>query len=327
MLKNFFSNSQPTEEHLPKEHLLMLVDGELPTKDASRAREHLETCWTCRGDLEKVENTISQFIEFRNKVQIPLSPSPPRKWDRFNAELIAVKEEVNTPKRPWLRLSDLSPFQLRIGIASVSVLVIFAMLLQILLVRPVSASELLQKAVAGQKARIAASSDPVVYQKLRITADGSEELSWEVWFDAEYSQAKQSVGNTKAGSDTIAELSAVLRRNKMDPERPLAPDSYRAWHESLEAKTDEITESGSITLKTTNNGTLGEIREATLKLRAEDLHPYEQIITTRNAVGTRTFTITEVNFEIVSRKTLSPGFFEGPANRPEVTANRDSAGR
>ncbi|MBK6724627.1 MAG: hypothetical protein IPG58_15550 [Acidobacteria bacterium] len=33
----------------------MLVDGELPTKDASRAREHLETCWTCRGDLEKVE--------------------------------------------------------------------------------------------------------------------------------------------------------------------------------------------------------------------------------------------------------------------------------
>lgn len=304
----------------------MLIDGEMPTKISARAREHLEICWTCRVDLEKVESTISQFIDFRNRVHLPLSPAPPRKWDKFDAGLAAIKEEISAPKRPWIRLSGLSPFQMRLGIASVSFLVIFALLLQLVMVEPVSASELLKKAKDSQNARMAMSVDPVLYQKLSISVDEAEAVSLEVWYYAERSRIRRSVDKTKKIPDAITELSTVLTRNLMNPEQPLSPDSFKAWHESLADKADEITESDSIELRTINRGPGldGEISESTLKFRRSDFHPYEQIIKTTKASISRTFTITELDFGILSLKTLKPGFFDSTSNRPEIASIKDT---
>jgi anti-sigma factor RsiW len=108
--KNKLTNLNFENEHLSEEQLLMFVDGELSSKQVSKVREHLETCWTCRAELEKVEETISLFVEFRKKVQTPLNPPPPNNWSNFTRKLNDLKREETKPQRSWFSFSNFSPF-------------------------------------------------------------------------------------------------------------------------------------------------------------------------------------------------------------------------
>lgn len=110
MNKNKLTNLNFENEHLSEEQLLMFVDGELSSKQVSKVREHLETCWTCRAELEKVEETISLFVEFRKKVQTPLNPPPPNNWSNFTRKLNDLKREETKPQRSWFSFSNFSPF-------------------------------------------------------------------------------------------------------------------------------------------------------------------------------------------------------------------------
>lgn len=84
MNKDKFTKLVLENEHPNEEALLMLLDGELSAREAGDVRQHLETCWSCRAELEKIEETISLFVDFKRKVQTPLSPPPPGNWSGFN---------------------------------------------------------------------------------------------------------------------------------------------------------------------------------------------------------------------------------------------------
>ncbi|MCS6806507.1 MAG: hypothetical protein RMM98_15790 [Acidobacteriota bacterium] len=299
--------------HLTGETMLMLVDGELSVKEAATARVHLEICWTCRRELEKIEETISLFVEFRKNIQIPLQTPPPKNWGGFRPKLLKIKESLK-PRRRCFDLSDLSPFQLRMGIASIAAILILALFWQLISVRSVSAREILDRGAARQNEKLNAVNQPVVYQKLKVRVENSRTLDWEVWNDKENRRAKQVIGGSmpKESADILQELSEILQKNKMNPVSPLSPESFRAWHASLESKTDEIIEGDDLTLKTINHNLTfeGQISEAIIKFRKADFHPFEQILKVRTASGERQFEIAEVNFEIVGLQTLKPNFFE-----------------
>jgi len=309
-------------DHLSEEQLLMLVDGELSSKESGNAREHLETCWTCRGELEKIEETISTFVEFRKKIQTPLTEPPPNNWSNFNRQIAKIKREESTPPRLWFNFSNLSPIQLRFGIASIAAILIIALVWQLIPTAAVSASELLDKSTANQKEKLNATNRPVVYQKLRVRSANEKSMNWEVWNDADNSRSKQVIGGDqpKESVRILQELSEILQINKMSPENPLSPESIVSWRSSLTDKADEITEGETVTLKTTNRNITfdGQIKEAVINFRPSDFHPLEQILRVKIGDGEKTFEISEVNFEVVSLNTLKPNFFEETPTSNEI---------
>lgn len=323
MTKSTYSNLEIRDEHLSEDRLLMYVDGELSQKEADLARKHLEKCWTCRAGLEKIEETISLFVEFKSQVQTPLIAPPPKGWGGFRASLYGLESELAKPKRSWFRLSDLSPFQLRIGVASLATLVITALIWQLALVENISANELLDRSAAMQRSKIRLTEDPVVYQKIKVRVANSSEWDLEVWNDTEKGRSKKNIihPDHHDGSVQLNDLSAILKNNNMDPQQPLSPESFKAWRSSLAEKVDEIKEDADVTLRTVNRGDTsnGRISEATLKFRSEDYHPYQQIFTVKTEKGDLTFELSEIHFEVVGLDSLAPNFFGNSLTSAEIT--------
>lgn len=323
MNKNNFTNLKYENEHLSEEQFLMFADGELSAGETVKAREHLESCWTCRSELEKVEETISLFVEFRKNIQLPLSPPPPNDWNGFNQKLNKIRAEESKPQKNRFSLSNFSIFQTRLGIASLASILILALFWQLITIEKISAAELLEKASVSQKTKIAAASEPVVYQRLQVNAENKRKIDWEVWQDAQKPRAKQlvSVGEGNESVNLLRELAEILRANKMNPQQPLAPESFRAWRDSLKSKTDEISGDEILTLTTTNQETVvaGQIREASMKFRANDYHPFEQTLRVKTETGEKSFQIFETDFEVVSLNTLKPNFFDETPISIEIT--------
>jgi hypothetical protein len=147
-------------------------------------------------------------------------------------------------------------------------------------------------------------------------------MDWEVWNDKNNSRSKQTIGGEqpKETVDILQNLAEILQKNKMNPKQPLSPESFKSWHNSLTDKTDEIIESETITLKTTNHKISfdGQISEAIVKFRPNDFHPFEQILKVKIGESEKTFEISEVNFEVVSLNNLKPNFFAETPTSEEI---------
>src|SRR5216684_3203872 len=86
------NNGHPSEDEL-----LLYVDGELEAKATNHVRNHLEACWSCRVRTEKIQETISSFIDYRNQVLKPLVEQPPHGWRRFDGKMSGLAAEVGRP--------------------------------------------------------------------------------------------------------------------------------------------------------------------------------------------------------------------------------------
>jgi hypothetical protein len=64
------------QAHLSDEELLLFADQELPTRPASKAREHVAQCETCRGRLKELETASAYFLDLHEqKIQLQNSHS------------------------------------------------------------------------------------------------------------------------------------------------------------------------------------------------------------------------------------------------------------
>src|SRR6266849_7277202 len=86
------NNGHPSEDEL-----LLYVDGELEAKATNHVRNHLEACWSCRVRTEKIEETISTFIDYRNQVLKPLAEPPPHDWRGFDGKLRNLASQAGKP--------------------------------------------------------------------------------------------------------------------------------------------------------------------------------------------------------------------------------------
>ena len=59
--KGAFSGSA----HLNETQVIAYLDGELPRTERESARDHLESCWTCRSLLSEVQCSIEAFLDVR----------------------------------------------------------------------------------------------------------------------------------------------------------------------------------------------------------------------------------------------------------------------
>lgn len=265
----------------PSEDLLLLhVDRELGAKAVTTIRSHLDACWSCRVRTEKIEETISTFIDYRNQVLRPLSSPPPHYWRDFDGKLKGLVSEVGRPSvfanlRGALGRVFFTPnVSLNLGflMRPIAVALILTLLVAVFLrfnrTSIVSASEMLQRAADAQRNEISKTPQAVVYQKLQvkrrlISRSTSEAFTWEVWNDTVNSRTQRSIEDAAGrhflkdeskvgGSDEIpntsaaqnesalTRLSSVLRANHMNPVMPLSAASYEAWSRSVTHKHEEV---------------------------------------------------------------------------------------
>ena len=69
---------QRRNTHLSDEELLRLADGELPSRLAVQAREHLTACWECRTRMGDLERAIADFVHVHHASLDPQVPPPAR---------------------------------------------------------------------------------------------------------------------------------------------------------------------------------------------------------------------------------------------------------
>ncbi len=65
--------------HLSELDLVMMADGELPTRRREEAEAHLASCWSCRERMASLEATITGFVRARNlelNEQLPSEAGP-----------------------------------------------------------------------------------------------------------------------------------------------------------------------------------------------------------------------------------------------------------
>ena len=352
-MNNLFQNNIGEEgEHPPRETLLLYVDGELSSKEAARAQAHLEACWHCRVKTKKIEETIADIIEFDVEVLKPRL-LPKNNWRGFDRRLNQLAAEGVRPSLlsrvlgPLGRLFSKAPFfvmprpLVRVAAGLLVAVVIVALVIRFNREPVVSASELLRNATEARATQISKTAQPVIHQQLRVRRKGgaalrTESVDWEIWNDATRSRFRQSVsegggrrflpavaspetggGETSPVPEVLLELNHVLRANHMDPQRPLSPDSYQAWRNSLGQKSEEVTRSQlagggeALTLRTAPAGPVeaGRIAEATLVVRARDWHPGELRLRVRAEGGDREYELVETAFEVVSLPALSAEVF------------------
>ena len=70
-------------DHVTREGLLHYVDGELSRSAIAETKEHLQSCWSCRVELDRLEKDIGVILDAHNQVFMPSLPDPPQPWPRM----------------------------------------------------------------------------------------------------------------------------------------------------------------------------------------------------------------------------------------------------
>src|SRR5262245_28629667 len=138
--------------HPAEEELLLFLDGEAGERQANKARAHLESCWACRNQRDKLERAIAAFMDYCEATDA--GALPPRAGLQF-AERLRVA--ASTKPKPSLieRWTEVLRWQLagrRMTVVATACLSLIAALGLILshAERPVSAQELLRRTAQAE---------------------------------------------------------------------------------------------------------------------------------------------------------------------------------
>lgn len=238
--------------HPAAEQLLRYCDGELSAAEAARVRSHLEACWECRAEVDRFEQTIAECVEFRRTVLREHLPPPPAPWAGLHAQMDRIDAAIAPPSPwrralAWLRTAANPRVALPVGAAAV-LLAAFVMLRD---TPSVQAAELLRRAAAAERDAAPAGRP----KRLRIRTR-----------TASFTRVLPA-----ADPGPLATLFSSARYDGLDP---LSARSFAAWRETLDRKDDEVADhaDGFLILTRAYAGTL---REASLRLRHDDLHPVQ----------------------------------------------------
>ena len=249
--------SKIQRSHPDGDTLVRYCDGELNSADTARVRRHLEACWECRAETDRIQKTISACVEYRQSVLREHLPPPPEPWTDIYRQMDRIDAQAAPPSLfrrvvGSLRTAAHPRFAIPAGAAA-------ALLLGVVLFRETpsaQAAELLQRAAQAER------TAPKKSKRLQIRTR-----------TARFTRLLPA-----AGPSPVAALFEAARYDWQDP---LSPRSYGAWRESLPAKTDEVTEErDSFRIRTQTPS--GELREASMTLRRSDLHAIQGTFVFRN---------------------------------------------
>jgi anti-sigma factor RsiW len=272
--------------HPSDDELFCYVDGELKPGESQRIKTHLEACWACRVKGEKVQANIVSFVSLLDRAvaQDDDLHTPPRGWRTFEAKVSKVMAESGKPRLFYRWAASIRgsffvsylPFRLVGGLALL--LTVVTLFLRLHQTTPVSASEILHKAVQAEVQKRQTSMQPVVYQKLQVRRKANPPLreevaTWEIWNDSSSGRFTQRAASAngqqfshvpleglvfegtasgnrhseKAGltadlSPILVELGQIFRTNRLDGRKPLSPSNYETWRKTVDREDERVEE-------------------------------------------------------------------------------------
>lgn len=310
------------DDHPAKEKFLSFIDGELAPREAWRFPEHLEACWSCRVRAAKIEETIENIIEFENAVSLFQNLHRAPKWSNFDSRLNALAREIEEKsfKSKFYRYGKQTKQILMLGIAgklaasSLAALLIAALIYQLVIVPPVSANEILEKAAAERQEKLQAADQPVIYQKVKVSTQGESAIV-EVWNEIIAEKTRKSIDEKHA---VWQEFETAMTANGLNALEPLSVKSFTNWRSRFTRKRetvgqvktpDETADAFQITTIIDEPSKIGEITQASLTVRQSDWHPISQTALVKTDAGAKVFEVSELEFRVLARKTLDKNFF------------------
>ena len=256
--------------HPSEEQLLRYSDGELPGHATSQVHSHLKACWQCRTNLEEMEKTVGACVRYRTTVLQRHLPAPPAPWTDIYRSFVEIDAAVPTPSfmdRLTRALSWPVHNSKKWVPVAAAVLVIWGLFYRYRLTPSVQASELLHKAIA------ASDSHPAKPQLLRIRTKVSSVTR--------RAGSDQALASNSSDRETLNSLKTLFHNANYNWDDPLSARSYSAWRDQLSAKRDQVLEErDSYRIRT--DAESGDLLEASLQLRSQDLQPMEGRFEFRN---------------------------------------------
>jgi anti-sigma factor RsiW len=256
--------------HPSEEQLLRYSDGELPGRSTSQVHSHLKACWQCRTNLEEIEKTVGASVRYRTTVLQRHLPPPPEPWTdiyRSFAEIDAELPQPNFADRILQVLSWPVHNSRKWVPVAAAVLIFWGLFYRYRLTPSVQASELLQKAIA------ASDSHAAKPQLLRIRTKVSSVTR--------RAGSDQALASNSSDRETLNSLKTLFHNANYNWDDPLSARSYSAWRDQLSAKRDQVLEQrDSYRIRT--DAESGDLLEASLQLRSQDLQPLEGRFEFRN---------------------------------------------
>lgn len=254
--------------HPGEEQLLRYSDGELPARATAQVRSHLKACWQCRAALEEIENTVGACVRYRTNVLQRHLPPPPEPWADIRRSFAVIDASLDRPSLAD-RLARLLAFPVHharkwVPVA-VALMIAWGLFYRYRLTPSVQAAELLQKAI------VAADTHPLKTRRLQVRTKTHS-----------FTRLTGPVQASNSGDrETLNSLKTLFHNANYNWDDPLSARSYAAWRDQLSAKRDEVVE-GRDSYRIRTGTDSGELMQATLQLRSQDLQPVEGRFEFRN---------------------------------------------
>jgi hypothetical protein len=307
--------------HPAEEELLLFLDGEASERQADKARAHLESCWGCRNQRDRLERAIATFMDYCEATDP--GALPPRASLQF-AERLRVA--ASTQPKPSLieRWTEILRWQFaerRMTVVATACLLLIAALGWIFLraERPVSAQELLRRTAQAETLSLGRVGEPVVYRKLLVKRVGSgATVVWESWSDAQRKQFRQRVAdeqglrflrpNEKETPAVIAELEQIFRANRFDPQRLLSAAAFAEWRQAIRTKAETVAASGDelkLATVVAPPYAVNAITEAALTVRKSDWHAVALELRVQGEKEQLAYELSETAYEVLPLQALT----------------------
>lgn len=318
--------------------LLAWLDGDLSSERRAEIQQLLETDWELRTALARLERRISKYVEATAHQSAENIEPFDDFWQRLAPQLSSAVVEPPASARLPVPLSLSArlrqkltrlPLHWRLaGVSALTLLLVAGALFFLSVssrVRPVSAEELLQRAISGETTRAGRFAEPVIYRRVQVKRLGAESpVTWESWLGARQNQFRQRVATPSgaravqaqpaaqatAGGEAgvIAELAAIYRENQLDAQRPLSAAAFAEWRGRIRVVRETVTESRESLLLTTSVAephAHNAIKEAALLVRKSDWHPIALTLQVQGKAEIRSYELRETAYEVLPAQAVA----------------------
>jgi anti-sigma factor RsiW len=323
--------------HPTAEELLAFLDGECRESETTRIRAHLEGCWSCRRERERIDLAVAAWIDavaadrdsgggvspevvatFRTRLRDRAKQEPAQK-----EEMVREGKELGQGILSALWRSRPTPGGAHGGLRW-ALLGVWGLLLALgggwgSWPQTVSAEELLSRTTGAERRALERVSEPVIYRRLEVRRlDGSGIAIWESWTDQDGRRfQEEQAGAVEAGDALIGELGVICRLNRLDAGSALSATAFSTWRRQVEILREEVnshsvahistgeeTEELVLTVTTAEPHVEKAIIEASLRIRAIDWHAVGLRIQVQGEAGPVHYELLESAFSVVPRQAL-----------------------
>jgi hypothetical protein len=276
--------------HLSEVEIIRLLAGELSVSGSAGARKHLEQCWQCRTEVERVDSAISAYMDYQSAMLGTLPPLGPGDTDRFLARLRQASFEAAPAQR--------RPALWKWAWVAAAVAAAAFVVPRMTSVETVSAMEVLNHIQAADSNRAPKNTSLVVHQKLEVRRKKGKTTTHE--------EVDQWRAAGPARWHGASDLSGILASNHLQNLPLLTGDVYRNWRKGgLQAETVESARGADGQELYTLDGRAPDtvrkdaIVQASLSVRKQDWRPVRERMVVRRDGYLEEFDITELAYEIV----------------------------